>query len=60
MRWGRYTGGIAKFTVPTSGSYFIEAVGAQRGSGYSSGDIGGYGALASGNIEHGRTSQTSL
>ncbi len=36
--------------MPTSGSYFIEAVGAQGGSGYTSGDIGGYGALASGNI----------
>jgi hypothetical protein len=42
-----YTGGIVYFTVPTTGVYFIEAVGAEGGGGA---DSGGYGALVSGDI----------
>jgi Glycine rich protein/PEP-CTERM motif len=45
-----YTGGVQDYTIPVTGDYFIEAVGAQGGSGDTSGDIGGYGALVSGDI----------
>ena len=55
-----YTGNVVGYTVPTTGNYFIEAVGAQGGSGDASGDIGGYGALASGTISLDAGTQLSI
>jgi hypothetical protein len=45
-----YTGSLQTYVIPTTGDWFIEAVGAQGGSGEDSGDIGGYGAALSGYV----------
>jgi len=39
-----YTGSIQDYVIPTTGTYSIEAWGAQGGSGNTDADIGGYGA----------------
>ena len=51
-----YTGSVIDYAIPVAGSYFIQAVGAQGGSGevdLTSDAIGGYGALVSGDVNLG-------
>jgi PEP-CTERM motif/Glycine rich protein len=43
-----YTGAVQTLTIPYTGYWGVETIGAQGGSGDSAGDIGGYGALTDG------------
>jgi hypothetical protein len=44
-----YTGSVASYTIPTTGLYTIEALGAQGG--FTAGGNGGYGAEAEGTFQ---------
>jgi hypothetical protein len=35
-----YTGAVVEYTIPTTGSYYVAAVGAQRGDAFSAGGCG--------------------
>ena len=43
-----YTGAVVEYTIPTTGFYYVAAVGAQGGSGF--GGSGGYGAGVGGSV----------